>query len=183
VTINLASPGTSPPGSPSKRPRLGTWSRGVPLCPCKTGFGRVRDSVATVAPVCPRTPGPWPRAAGRRAPAEKYRNRDGNQQTPVDLDGRITTLQRGVFKRQCVVSSRWHAEGPSRRNSASPFLGSGSSPRLASRRVSEVDERRDADHGAETGLHLSYTGATPPASHIRQGSGKGSGHGGGERPG
>jgi hypothetical protein len=44
--------------------------------------------------------------------AEKYRNRNGNQQTSVDFDGRITTRQMGVFKRQCVVSSRWHAKGP-----------------------------------------------------------------------
>jgi hypothetical protein len=35
-------------------------------------------------------------------PAEKYRNRDGNQQTSVDFDGRITSLRRGVFKRQCI---------------------------------------------------------------------------------
>jgi hypothetical protein len=29
----------------------------------------------------------------------------------VDFGGRITSLRRGVFKRQCAVSSRWHAEG------------------------------------------------------------------------
>jgi hypothetical protein len=48
-------------------------------------------------------------------------------------------------------------------------------PLLYLGRAPELDERQDVDHGAETGLHLSYTGATPPASHVHQGSGKGSG--------
>jgi hypothetical protein len=50
-------------------------------------------------------------ASAASSTAGKYRNRDGNQQTSVDFDGRTTTLQGEVFKRQYVVSSRWHAEG------------------------------------------------------------------------
>ena len=35
----------------------------------------------------------WVTASAASSTAEKYRNRDGHQQTSVDFDGRITTLQ------------------------------------------------------------------------------------------
>jgi len=50
----------------------------------------------------------------RPGTAEKYRNRDGNQQTLADFDGRATRLRVRVFKRRFDVSSRWHAEGQTR---------------------------------------------------------------------
>jgi hypothetical protein len=46
--------------------------------------------------------------------AGKYRNRDGNQQTLTDFDGRTTRFRVRVFKRRFDVSSRWHAEGQAR---------------------------------------------------------------------
>ena len=47
----------------------------------------------------------------RPGTAEKYRNRDGNQQTSADADGRAANLRARVFERHFDVSSRWHAEG------------------------------------------------------------------------
>ena len=46
--------------------------------------------------------------------AGKYRNRDGNQQTLTDFDGRTTRFRVRVFKRRFDVPSRWHAEGQPR---------------------------------------------------------------------
>jgi hypothetical protein len=44
----------------------------------------------------------------------KYRNRDGNQQTSADFDGRTADLRTRVSERHFNVSSRWHAEGQAR---------------------------------------------------------------------
>ena len=50
-------------------------------------------------------------ATSATSTAEKYRNRDGNQQTSADFDGRAASLRTRVFERRFDVSSRWHAEG------------------------------------------------------------------------
>jgi hypothetical protein len=82
-----------------------------------------------------------PRFSARRGPctAEKYRNRDGNQQTSADFDGRTPSLRTRVYKRRFDVSSRWHAEGQARdaihcrirlylRSRAAPLRGTAGAP-------------------------------------------------------
>jgi hypothetical protein len=57
------------------------------------------------------TSGPRPGGFSSSGTAEKYRNRDGSQQTSADFDGRAASLGPRVFERRFDVSSRWHAEG------------------------------------------------------------------------
>jgi hypothetical protein len=55
-------------------------------------------------------------------------------------------------------------------------------PLLYLGRAPELDERQNVDHGAETGLHLSYTGATRPRPMYIREAERGAGSEG-ERPG
>jgi len=71
---------------------------------------RVRPGAESAGPGR-RAPGPRPRG---RSTAAGYSNRDGNQQTSVDFDGRTTSVREGVFKRRFDASSRWHAEDQAR---------------------------------------------------------------------
>jgi hypothetical protein len=112
--FSLASPSwcsanTYPPGDPSMRPRLGPWSYGVSLCPCKTGFGRVRGFSGRSGPRlstsarASATRG-RPTSASREVPQPGWKPADASGLRWTDnnsSNGSSQTSVRSVFKMAC----------------------------------------------------------------------------------